>query len=105
MHDFRVRVPADIKAPAGKRTIQDCPNTKDAAEARGRFTHRYARANRETLAPGHGIDNEYSDAITGHEDDGPATSYGAKPMKALFREILELPRDAVSGVEYKAPDT
>ncbi len=47
---FRVRVPAEIKAPLGKRTIKESLHTKDAAEARVRFTERYARANRDWAA-------------------------------------------------------
>ena len=50
MYYFRVRVPAGIKAPVGKRTIKESLHKKDAAEAQVLFTERSARANKEWAA-------------------------------------------------------
>ena len=46
----------------------------------------------KTLCREHDISEEYSDAITGHEDGRAAAKYGEYPVKELFREIQKLPK-------------
>lgn len=51
------------------------------------WRHRFKSLCRE-----YDISEEYSDAITGHEDGRAAASYGGYSVKALFREIQKLPK-------------